>query len=91
MDDIYRICNIKPHAINLLVSRFIDTDNTMKEKTNELKFVAATKANNASTNINIVKGGNTTNSVTNQSAITTADAAINHSDTTSSDLLSQVS
>ena len=33
MDDIYRICDIKPHAINLLVSRFIDTDNTMKEKT----------------------------------------------------------
>ena len=72
-------------------TRLIRENNTMKEKTNELKFAAATKANNVSTNINIVKGGNTTNSVTNQSAITTADAAINHSDTTSSDLLSQVS
>jgi len=33
MDDIYRTYDIKPHAINLLVSRFIDKDNTMKEKT----------------------------------------------------------
>jgi len=33
MDDIYRTCDIKPHAINLLVTRFIDKDNTMKEKT----------------------------------------------------------
>jgi len=33
MDGIYRTCDIKPHAINLLVSRFIDKDNTMKEKT----------------------------------------------------------
>ncbi|MCL0046244.1 hypothetical protein M1N16_08510 [Nitrospinaceae bacterium] len=33
MDDIYRTCDIKRHAINLLVSRFIDKDNTMKEKT----------------------------------------------------------
>jgi len=33
MDDIYRTCDIKPHAINLLVSRFIDKDSIMKEKT----------------------------------------------------------
>ena len=33
MDGIYRTYDIKPHAINLLVSRFIDKDNTMKEKT----------------------------------------------------------
>ena len=33
MDDIYRTYDIKPHAINLLVSWFIDNDNTMKEKT----------------------------------------------------------
>ncbi|MBT5986864.1 MAG: hypothetical protein HOG74_09745 [Nitrospina sp.] len=33
MDDIYRTCGIKPHAISLLVSRFIDKWHTMKEKT----------------------------------------------------------
>jgi hypothetical protein len=33
MDDIYRTYDIKTHAVNLLVSRFIDTDDMMKEKT----------------------------------------------------------
>ena len=32
MDDIYRTCDIKPHAIDLLVPQFIDKDKIMKEK-----------------------------------------------------------
>jgi hypothetical protein len=56
----------------------------MKEKTTTLNAVAAaSKTNTAgSSNINVVKGGNTSNSTINQTAVQTADISISHSDPT---------
>ena len=58
--------------------------NNMKEKTTTLNAVAAaSKTNTAgSSNINVVKGGNTSNSTINQTAVQTADISISHSDPT---------
>ena len=75
--------NIKSNVSNTYTDKIMLTNN-MKEKTTTLNAVAAaSKTNTAgSSNINVVKGGNTSNSTINQTAVQTADISISHSDPT---------
>jgi hypothetical protein len=80
--------NIKSNVSNTYTDKILQTNNTMKEKTTTLNAVAAASRGNTtgSSNINVVKGGNTSNSTINQTAVQTADVSSNHSDSTANQL-----
>jgi len=65
----------------------------MEEKTRQLNTVAAAKtsASSGGVNVNSVKGPTDNSSITNQTAVSVNDVSTDHSDSTSRDLLSQVS
>ena len=65
----------------------------MEEKTRQLNTVAAAKTSASSGGVNVtsVKGPTDNSSITNQTAVSVNDVSTDHSDSTSRDLLSQVS